>query len=541
MARDLNEIITDIGIGPYQFMQLILVGGIMLTDGAEILLASSLLTALQEVWHLTGLQKGMMMTIVFVGVFVGGLIGGTIADVYGRRKAILLSYVGLVIFGASIALAQGPMSMLILRFLFGICYGAGVAPSMVMLVETAPSIWRAHIMNISSIGFMFGEVYVSVLLIIFMPDLIDPLGENWRLVTLLAVVPGFVFCCLCFVLLQESPHYLLQQGKREEALKAVQYIAVMNHKAGKIEGLNELQLPVAGEATALIESSAAGSASLTTPDGSQRSTAGSTEPANQPGVFAKVQESIVVLSSREYRGIVIGGAYLCFLGNFLFYGLTYALPQVFQRLHHGLAPAYQVLVVSICDLPGVILVFFLIYAKSISHRDGLMVLAACSAVLSLSLISIEHGAEGLYAGLPSAYLLKYTSAAFFTLSYVYLSEVFPASVRSSAIALCISAGRVGSMSAPLIVEALHVEDFELGMLDHKKLPHAPYLMLTSVLCILAIVFIKMFLHFELKNAPLHGSSSSNSLLQLQAPTACGNAREVLPRATVDAEMPAAAG
>jgi len=537
MAQDLNDILTDIGIGPYQFEQLFLVAGIMVTDGAEILLASSLLTALQEVWGLTALQKGMMMSIVFIGVFVGGLVGGNIADVYGRRKAIMLSYIGLVIFGGAIALAQGPMSMLFLRFLFGISYGAGVAPSMTMLVESAPSSWRAHIVNCGTVGLMIGEVYVSVLLIIFMPNLTDPRGERWRLVTLLSVVPGFVFCCLSYVFLQESPHYLLQQGKHAEALKAVQFIAVMNHKAERVEGLIQLKLPAAGEATALTESSTAGSALLATPDGGQRSTGGSTlgplsprPEENQLGVLAKVRESFDVLSSREYRGIVIGGAYLCFLGNFLFYGLTYALPQVFQHLHGTLAPAYQVLVVSICDLPGVILVFFLIYARSISHRDGLLVLAASGAVLSLSLISIEHGRSGLYSGLLSAYLLKYTSAAFFFLSYVYLSEVFPASIRTSGLSLCISAGRVGSMTAPLIVEALHVKDFELSMLDHKKLPHAPFLMLTSGLCVLAMVFIKTFLHFELKNAPLLGSSKARQIKE-----------GVLPHATVDAETPAVAG
>merc|ERR1719162_1280437 len=124
-------------------MQLILVGGIILTDGAEMLLASSLLTALEDVWHLTAMQRGMMMTTVFMGVFIGGLIGGNIADVYGRRNAILLSYAGLVVFGGVIALAQGPITMLILRFFFGICFGSGVAPVLTMCVETAPSGTRA--------------------------------------------------------------------------------------------------------------------------------------------------------------------------------------------------------------------------------------------------------------------------------------------------------------------------------------------------------------------------------------------------------------
>lgn len=516
MTQDLNEVLNDIGIGPYQGMQLLLVGGIVLTDGAEILVSSSLLTALSKVWHLTPTVKGLMMSTVFLGVFVGGLIGGNMADVYGRRRAILVAYIGLVIFGGAVSLAQGPLSMLFLRFLFGVCFGSGVAPALTMLTESSPSMWRSHILNFSSIWFMLGEVYVSIVLIFFMPDLLDPEGTIWRWVTLLSVVPGFIIFLFSCVLLQESPHYLLSQGKHEEAVKTLQYMARWNNKPDKAEEMNELelQLPMTGENTALVENSAPGSAMLnSTPSDAgahvhydaRSSDSGSgpvsPRPEKQPGALDKVRESMDLLRSKEYRGIVLGGSYLCFLGNFLFYGLTYALPQVFRQLHHSLAPAYQVLFVSICDIPGVLLVFFFLYSKSIGHREGLTILAACCSVLSLTLISIEHGRgiRGIYWGLPSAYLIKYAAAAFFTLSYVYLSEVFPARVRASGIAFCISAGRVGSMSAPLVVEALHMKHFAL--FDH-MVPHAPFLMLTSGLCLLGVIFIKTFLHFELKNAPL---------------------------------------
>lgn len=506
-ARDLNDVIDDIGIGPFQFMQLILVGGIILTDGAEMLLASSLLTALQDVWHLTAMQRAMMMTLIFMGVFIGGLIGGNIADVYGRRRAILLSYVGLVVAGGAIALAQGPVSMMILRFMFGICFGSGVAPVMTMCVETAPSDWRAYFTSWGSVGYAFGEVYISVLLVMFMPDLVDPMGKHWRWLTLLSVVPGCLFGCLSFLFLPESPHWLLAQGKRAEALAAVQYMAHINNKAEKIEGLQQLKMPAVGEATALIESSTGDSAMLASaaPSSLRSTRLSSLKAENQIGALAKVRESIALFSSRRYQGIMICGGYLCFLGNFLCHGMTYLMPQVFRHLHRSLTPAYQVLIASACDIPGVLIVSIFIYSKRIGHRDGLMLLAACSAVLCLTLVNIERGGDGLAVGLPSAYLLTFTSSAFLTLVYVYLSEIFPASVRSSGIAFCISAGRVGSMAAPLVVEMLLAKDLEL--LEH-KVPHAPFLVLVSSLCVLAVVFIQMFLHFELKNAPLLGCTAT---------------------------------
>lgn len=544
MGRDLNDVVDEIGFGPCQLLLLVLVGGIALIDGAEILVASSLLSALQYTWGLTALMKGMMMTVVFFGVFLGGLIGGNLGDVYGRRPAILLSYAGLVFFGGSIALSQGPISMLILRFFFGIAFGAGVSPGMTMIVECSPSTWRAHVLNLNSVAFFLGEIYCSLLLIVFMPNLWDPKGERWQWVQLLSVVPGIVLWGLAHFFLRESPHYHLSQGNQEEAISTVRHMALANDKAAVAESVSfddpakHLQLPPASEATSLAENESTVSTAASGPT-SQSGATSATEPCSayswyhinawiSPKSRDKIRESVKVLGSTEYRGIVLGGAYLTFLGNFLFYGLTYALPQVFRALHHDLRPAVQVLIVSICDAPGVLLVFFFLYSQSLGHRDGLVILAACSSVLCLTLISIEHGHEGLYYGLPSAYLLKYTAGAFFSLAYVYLAEVFPASIRASGIAVCISAGRVGSMTAPLAAEALFNKGF---VLFNHKMPHAPFFMVTSGLCALAVVSTRTFLHFELKNAPLINTAKKG----------LGAGATKSSPGKSDPEMPAAAG
>lgn len=543
----------------------------MISDGAEILVSSSLLGALKEAWHLTPMVRGAMMSTIFVGVFVGGLVGGSIGDAYGRRKAVVLAYVGLCVFGLGTAAAQGPISMLAFRFFFGASFGCGMGPGIALQVETAPSKWRAHILNLGGLWFTMGEIYTSVLLILFMPDLTDPTGTNWRWVTGLSMIPGFVLFPFTWLLLQESPPFLLGQGRRTEAIQALEYIAHMNNQGDKVEGLDgtdpvlRLQSPMPcddedgvqsstpAEATSsLLESETSngvdssglrarvvgraskdgeGSLSQGLAEGS-RSIAEQMEEERKSAKRITVKESMGVLFSEKYRAIVFGGAYLCFLANFLFYGLTYTLPQIFASLHHDLEPAFQVLIISICDLPGVLLAFFLIRSTWIGHRDGLVMLAAAAAVLNLTLISIDHGKTGLYVGLPSAYLAKYMASAFFTLSYVYLSEVFPAKVRSSGLSICIAAGRVGSMIAPLIVESIHKKGFELGA-------HAPFLILTSMLCLVGIAIIRSTLHFELKNAPLQEGIPETSAAP--AGQASSESQERRLSKKLDPDMPAPAG
>jgi putative MFS transporter len=509
MGRDVSKVLEDIGLGPYHCVQLLLIGGVMISDGAEILVSSSLLNALKSLWDLTPMERGLMMSTIFVGVFLGGLIGGSIADAYGRRRAILFSYIGLLVFGTSTAAAQGPISMLILRFLFGASFGCGMGPGMALQVETSSTTWRAHIVNIGGLWFAIGEIYTAVLLILFMPDLTDPDGTRWRWVTLLSMVPGFLLFPFTYFLLQESPFFLVAKGRRQEAARALQYIGTMNHQVELVDGLDgsdpnlKLELPEGvADADSPGQAESAGASLL-------RSTAASStgEPPEASASAERsnnVTESIKILLSPDYRSIMLGGCYLCFLANFLFYGLTYALPQIFSKLHNNLEPAVQVLIISICDLPGAFLAFFFIYSKSIGHRDSMAILCTAAAVFSLTLISIDHGDDGLYIGLPSAYLVKYVSSAFFTLVYVYLAEVFPSKVRASGVSACIASGRVGSIASPLIVEALHIKDFKLG-------EHAPFMLVTSFLCMLAIVVIKFMLYFEMKNEPLTEDSPKRTL------------------------------
>lgn len=502
MPRDVNQVLDEIGMGSYQVVQCLLFGGVLIADGAEILLSSSLLTALKTLWKLTPLMRGTMMSMIFVGVFLGGLIGGRVSDVYGRRTGILLSYAGIIIFGTATAAAQGPISMIALRFFFGASFGCGMGPGTAMQVETAPSSWRAHIVNLAGLWFSTGEIYTSILLIIFMPDLTDPDGTRWRWVTVFSMVPGIILFPFAFFLLQETPYFLSSNGRRAETVRSLEYIGTMNKQQAVIEGLDgddpnlrlECEVPDAGSAA---QSSDGGQASsLLEGEGEGEGSSSSSADADAAqGSQNSFRETFGVLLSAQYRSILIGGCYLCFLANFLFYGLTYALPQIFSKIGHDLKPAVQVLIISICDMPGVLLAFFLIYSKTIGHRDGLAILATAASVFTLCLISIDHGDAGLYIGLPSSYISKYVASAFFTLCYVYLAEVFPSKVRGTGLSCCISAGRLGSMLSPLIVEALHIKGFVLG-------EHAPFLLTTSVLCMIGVVVVKLTLTFELKNAPL---------------------------------------
>lgn len=519
--KDVNTVLDEIGLGNYHYVQLLIIGGISIADGAEILVSSSVIGALSNIWGLSNIARGFMMSAIFIGVLVGGLIGGNLGDILGRRPLILFSYLGIIVFGVATATANGPWSMLALRFLFGASFGAGIGPAMVIMVESAPSKSRGHLINFGGIFFAIGEIYTSLLLMVFMPSLTDTVEtQAWRRVTVLSVVPGAMLFPLAYFLLKESPHYLLSQGRDEEALETVKYIAHMNGREEAVRGLEQeqgadpeaassgLNRGGAGERTALLVDqqvpeddvlSGSDQAVSETSAAAESRAMGNTLPSSNK---ITEKERGEILFAPGLRNIVFGGAYLCFISNFLFYGMTYSMPQILRQLGANINPAQEVLTISLCDLPGVVLGWWLINSKTIGHRDGLCLMAVVIAFLQFAMISIDHGSGWLLVGMVAAPLAKFVACAFFTLTYVYLGEVFPAAVRCTGLSLCIAAGRLGSILAPLCFEALSQNSLATGR-------HSPYMMLNVALCGFAVAMIRSLLTFELKNAPLEDVPSKH--------------------------------
>ena len=98
------------------------------------------------------------------------------------------------------------------------------------------------------------------------------------------------------------------------------------------------------------------------------------------------------------------------------------------------------------EIPSYVLTFFLLaYLGRRRSLCGFMLLGGGA----LLLILVSSSFQGIVNGL--VYLSKFCIAASFSIVYIHSSEIFPTSVRNSAMGLVAVAARLGGILAPMMV------------------------------------------------------------------------------------------
>ena len=150
--------------------------------------------------------------VALLGTTVGSFLWGTLADVYGRRAAILLAAVLFV--GTSICGAMPSFTWnIVMCFLMGLAAGGMLPVANALLAEIIPTKHRGWCLvllgGIGTVGGYFATSECSALLQPFF---------GWRIMWLLGFPTGVALVALS-PLLPESARFLIQMGRVQEAEK----------------------------------------------------------------------------------------------------------------------------------------------------------------------------------------------------------------------------------------------------------------------------------------------------------------------------------
>jgi len=195
--------------------------------GFDMAVISGVLPLVQKQFALSASQEGWFVSSALVGCIIGVTLSGELSDRFGRKKPLILTAVLFVASALGCALFPSLPGVIAFRILGGI--GIGIASNVVPLYisEIAPAQIRGRLVTYYQFALTFGILVaylsnaallngisaqttsLSVLNHVFNQEI-------WRGMLGIGVLPAILFLS-GLLLIPESPRWLIQKGKMDEA------------------------------------------------------------------------------------------------------------------------------------------------------------------------------------------------------------------------------------------------------------------------------------------------------------------------------------
>jgi AAHS family benzoate transporter-like MFS transporter len=158
---------------------------------------------------------------------------------------------------------------------------------------------------------------------------------------------------------------------------------------------------------------------------------------------------VTILFGNGYLRATLAFWVSSFMGLLLVYGLNTWLPEIMRSAGYELGAALALLLVL-----NVGAILGLLVAGQVANRVGTrpaVIAWFTAAALFLALLSIRLPGAGVYIGVLLAGVFVFSSQV---LVFAYVSQLYPAAARGTAIGAASGVGRLGAISGPLIGGAL---------------------------------------------------------------------------------------
>src|SRR6202158_148033 len=147
---------------------------------------------------------------VLAGAAVGAMLGGRLADLFGRRRLLIVTA---IIFGVGAivcAAATSPVILIVGRIVVGLGIGLASGTVPVYISEVSPADARGWQVSLFQLAITVG------ILLAYVVDYAFASIQGWRWMFGLAVVPAAIFG-LGMVFLPESPRWHARRGDHAQA------------------------------------------------------------------------------------------------------------------------------------------------------------------------------------------------------------------------------------------------------------------------------------------------------------------------------------
>jgi sugar porter (SP) family MFS transporter len=220
------------------------VGGFLF--GYDISIISGAVIFLRKQFALSPAQLGFAIASASLGCISGPFLAGWLSDRIGRKRSLILADVLFGICAVGTATTAGIREFNVYRIIGGIGVGVASVVSPMYIAEVAPTRIRGRLVTLNQLAIVIGSTS-SIVVSYFLS-----FSGNWRAMFASALVPvGVLLVGLFFV--PESPRWLVESGRDEEALKILTQVDGAENAALAVREIQETTAVESGRITELFQ------------------------------------------------------------------------------------------------------------------------------------------------------------------------------------------------------------------------------------------------------------------------------------------------
>ncbi|GLK68828.1 MFS transporter [Hansschlegelia plantiphila] len=387
----------------YQRMIFSIVATAWFFDSIDLGSLTFLLGSIKAEFNLTTAQTGLLSSMSFLGMFAGAALAGMLADKIGRRTVFQIS---MIFWGAGslwCAYAPDAAALGYARLMLGFGMGMEFPVALAIVSEFVPTTKRGRYLAILEGFWPLGFICAGLLSLFFLSYF------SWRTMFLAQAIPA-LFLFVVRVLVPESPRWLADQGRSDEAER------VMSHIESKVTA---------------------------------RLAAGRTLDDPRPLAAQARGErrfSFLELWSKGYASRTVMIWTTWFFALLGFYGLTTWLGALLQEAGYSVTKSVSyTILISLAGVPGFITAAWLVEAWGRKGTCALMLLGSAAAAYAYG-----H-APSFELLIVFGLLMQFFLFGMWSVLYAYTPELYPTRARATGAGCASAVGRIGSLIGPYAI------------------------------------------------------------------------------------------
>jgi sugar porter (SP) family MFS transporter len=192
-------------------------GGLLF--GFDTAVISGTTSALTDTYHLSPLLLGVTVFSALVGTVMGAMLAGFPGERFGRRDSLRVMAILYLISGLGCAIAWNWYALVIFRFIGGLGVGGSSVLGPMYIAEIAPARLRGRLVGVFQFNVVFG------ILLAYFSNYVIGLqrfgASEWRWELGVTAIPAALFFVMLFTI-PRSPRWLVKKGRSEEARAVLQ-------------------------------------------------------------------------------------------------------------------------------------------------------------------------------------------------------------------------------------------------------------------------------------------------------------------------------